>query len=42
VIIKKDEISGVWIVWKKEGSLMTEVFRAKTKKKCEGFVKNER
>ena len=40
--IEKDKILGVWIVWKKEGSLFTEIFRAKTKKKCKEFIEHER
>lgn len=41
VIIKKDEILNKWIVWKKDKSILIEVFRGGTKKECKNFIQKE-
>lgn len=41
VIIKKDKILNKWIVWRKEKSILIEVFRGGTKKECKNFIQKE-
>lgn len=36
--IEKDKILNKWVVWKIDGSLEIETFKAKTKKECIKFM----
>ena len=38
MIIKKDEIRGIWVVFKAEKSAKFEMFNSKLKKDCENFI----
>lgn len=37
--IEKDKILNKWVVWRIEGSLETEIYKASTKKECIEFMK---
>lgn len=38
MIIEKDKIRGIWVVYKKEKSAMFEIFNSKLKKDCKDFI----
>lgn len=39
MIIEKDKYLNIWIVWKKEGSLLRDVFKSRLKRECKEYVK---
>ena len=40
--ISKNDDVGAWIVFETEGSLSVEIFRAKTKKECESWIRKHK
>lgn len=41
MIIEKDKILNKWVVWLVNGSALLEIYRAKTKNECVGFLERK-